>query len=81
MATLITVNSFTPLDNISSDKNAASSVTINTSRIVSVKTRGTAYRTTGVTDLVYALPVNQKTYIVNLIVTEAASALITAANA
>lgn len=84
MANLISLTSFTALDPNNTDPRAtgaATSVIINTKNILSVKTRATAFRTTGVTDVVYELPVNRSRQSIVLVVTEAASAVVTAANA
>lgn len=81
MATLITVTSYSKLANQDTTGLTTSPLVINTSRIISVSTRATPYNTNGITNVLYALPVNQATYQVNLVVTEAASAIQTAANA
>lgn len=59
----------------------ASTRLINTNKILSVKTRATAYRTTGIVDVVYEWPVNEAVTQVTFIVTETQAALLTAINA
>lgn len=56
-------------------------IAINTKNIVSVQTRATAYQTTGVTDIVYEVPVNNSKIQAVLVVTETQAAVVTAANA
>jgi len=82
MATLIQLTAWNKLSNNEQLVNtAATPITINTSRIISVQTRPVAYSVTGVTNVLYNLGVNNMNYQVNLIVTEAVAAIITAANA
>lgn len=80
MGNLITLTSFSPVSNPPTAGATASAVLVNVSRIISVKTRTTAYNTTGVTNVVYALPVNNTFAQIELIVTEAQAAILTAAN-
>lgn len=79
-ANLILVNSFQAL-NSDQPATTASAIYINPARIISVKTRATAYLTTGITDVLYAVPVNNSELQVTLIVTQTAAAVNTAANA
>lgn len=84
MANLITVTTFSPMAqaiNGQAEAKVATAITINVKNIISVKTRTAAFQTSGVTNLVYALPVNESMQQVTLICTEAASAIVTAANA
>lgn len=81
MANLITVNSFNELSIVGTNGKVAKPISINVKNIIGVKTRTNPYLTTGVTDILYSLPVNNTNYQVNLIVTETASAVVTAANA
>lgn len=82
MANLISVTSWSPLSlNNETPLSAAAVVLINPAKILSVKTRGTAYATTGVTDIVYEYPINQMHYQLTLIVTETRAAVLAAANA
>lgn len=81
MANLITVTSWTKLDYQNSENAAATAIVINTSKIISVSTRAVPFKTTGITDIVYDLSLNQMHYQPVLTVTEAEAALITAANA
>jgi len=80
-AQLISVTSFQALNNVDGPATTSSVIVINPARIIAVKTRASAYRTDGITDIVYELPVNQKKYQVILIVEESAAEIITAANA
>lgn len=82
MAQLITVTAWNKLTPTPDSYNkTATSLVLNVRNILAVKTRTTAYQTTGVTDILYEFPVNEARYQVNLIVTEALSAIVTAANA
>lgn len=84
MANLIVVTTFSPMSqaiNGQAEAKVATAITINVANIISVKTRPTAFQTTGITNLVYALPVNESMQQVTLICTEAATAIVTAANA
>ena len=84
MANLISLTSFTTPSNVlegKADGATASAVLINVNRIVSVKTRATAYLTTGITDVVYDYRINGVQFFVALIVTEARAAILTSANA
>lgn len=83
-AALIQVTTFTnPLMYATgtADGKTASTRLINVRNIISVKTRATAYLTTGVTDVVYSYPVNEAMVQVTLICTETQAAILTAANA
>lgn len=60
---------------------ATSKVLVNVNSIISVQTRATAYQTTGVSNVLISVPLNQTAQQVQLIVTEARSAILTAANA
>jgi len=82
LANLITVTAWNKLSNNEQLVNtAATPITISVARIISVQTRPVAYQTTGITNIMYNLGVNNMTYQINLIVTEAVAAIITAANA
>lgn len=81
MANLIPVTSFSKLANQETTATAAQDLVINVANILSVSTRVTAYQTTGVTNILYALPVNNMTYQINLIVTETRAAVLALANA
>jgi hypothetical protein len=83
MSNLITVTTFTSLSqsiNGNGDGAAAVAKLINVRDIVEVKTRTTAYLTTGVTDVKYKYQVNNQLFVITLIVTESQAALLTAAN-
>lgn len=60
---------------------AAKTILLNVSRILTIQTRPTAFRTTGVTNILYVYPKNEATQQVTFIVTEIQSALLTAVNA
>lgn len=60
---------------------AAKTILLNVSRILSIQTRPAAFRTSGITNILYVYPKNEATQQVTFIVTEAQSALLTAANA
>lgn len=82
MANLITVTSFTSLSqalNGNGDGETAVPSLINVRGIVEVKTRTTPYLTTGITDVKYNYQVGNQIFVINLIVTEASSAIATAA--
>ena len=82
MANLINLTAWNKLSNNEQLVNpAATPITISVSRIISVQTRATPYAGTGITNVLYNLGVNNMTYQVNLIVTEAVAAIVTAANA
>ena len=81
---LIQITTFTnPSQAINGQGDGTTSSTrlINCRNILSVKTRATAYRTTGIVDLVYAWPVNEAVTQVTFIITETQAAILTAANA
>ena len=82
MASLITVTAWNKLSNNEQLVNtAATPITISVSRIISVQLRPVPYQTTGIVNILYNLGVNNMNYQVNLIVTEAVAAIVTAANA
>lgn len=84
MANLITVTTFSSLSQaINGPKEAttATPLVINVKNILAVKTRTNPLNTTGITDVLYELPYNQSKLQVTLVVTEAAAAIVTAANA
>jgi len=80
-ATLILVNSWTNPDYLGSQNKTAVAMNINANNILKVTTRTTALNTTGVTDILYDMPINQMHYQVVLTVTQTAAAILTAANA
>lgn len=84
MQALIQITTFTNPNqalNGTADGTTATTRLINVRNILSVKTRATAYRTTGIVDLVYAWPVNEAITQVTFIITETQAAILTAANA
>lgn len=81
MANLIQLSSFSPIAVVPTPSTTASDVVVNVSNIISVKTLATPYETTGVTQVNYLLPVNNTSYVVELIVEETLAAVLAAANA
>ena len=81
MANLIQLSSFSPVAVVPTPSTTASDVLVNVSNIISVKTLDTAYETTGVTQVNYLLPVNNTSYVIELIVEETQAAVLAAANA
>jgi len=84
MANLITVTTFSSLSqaiNGQAEATTATAVIINVKNIISVKTKVTAFQTTGVTDVLYEYPVNEAVFQVRLICTETAAAILALANA
>lgn len=59
---------------------AAKTIVINVNRILSVQTRVTAFRTSGITNVLYAILKDEANLQVNLIVTETQAAVLAAAN-
>jgi hypothetical protein len=84
MSNLINVTSFTSLSKTlagTGDGPTAVTKLINVSKIVDVKTRLVPYLTTGITDIIYKYEVNNMSYLIPLIVTEALSVIQTTSNA
>jgi len=80
MSQLITVTTFSKLAVVDQPVTTAIPMVINVARIVSITTRAVAFQTTGVTNVVYALPVNNTTYQITLVCTETRAALLALAN-
>jgi len=84
MANAITLTSFTNPDRAqtgTADGLTAVAKVYNVENIISVSTRATAYRTTGITDVVIEYPVNQSVIQVPLICTETRAAILALMNA
>lgn len=82
MAEIIVVTAFnTALDATGNLSAAASPIAINVKNIISVKVRSSTTAPTGVSTIMYSVPVNQMQSQVALIVTEAVADIVTAANA
>jgi len=80
-ANLIPVTSFSKLANQETSGTTTQTLYINPRFILSVSTRATPYATTGITNILYELPVNQASYQINLVVTETAAAIMALTNA
>lgn len=84
MANLLNLTSFTNPSqtlNGNGDGKTATAILINVNKIISVTTRPTAYLGTGITNVLYAYRINETETQVNLIVTQALSAVLASANA
>lgn len=79
-ATLILVNSFTPIKFGASEGVAALALSINPNFIVGVRTKVQPYLTVGITEILYQFVVNNMKTTVALVVTQIAADVLTAAN-
>lgn len=80
-ATLIQINSFTPIKFGAQDGTVAIAISINPNFIVGVRTKVQPYLTTGITEILYQFVVNNMKATVPLVVTQTAAAILTASNA
>jgi len=81
MSRLINVTSFSKLAYQETTVTTAVPLVINVDNIISVSVRSSATLPSGVTTILYAMPYNQMTYQIPLVVTETVAAVVTAANA
>lgn len=81
MANAFTVNTFTKLNYQQDTVTAAVPIVLTSARVISVSTRNNPFLTTGITDVVYELPINQSRYQVVLVCTETRAAILALINA
>jgi len=81
LANLIPITSFSKLANQEVSGTTTTPLVINVANIIAISTRVTPFSTTGITDVLYSLPVNNTSYQITLVCTETRAALLALANA